>query len=65
MGDEIKLRLTSPPVDGKANQQLVQVLAKIFAVSRSSVSILSGEKGRNKRIRITQPAKLPDGIEPA
>ncbi len=65
LGDAIKLRLTSPPVDGKANQQLITVLAKQFGVAKSAIVIVSGEKGRDKRVCIRQPAKLPQGIMPA
>ena len=64
LGDRIKLRLTAPPVDGKANKHLSALLADIFGVSRSHVTIVSGESGRNKRILIQQPAKLPDCITP-
>jgi hypothetical protein len=62
IGDEIKLRLTSAPVDGKANAQLIAYLAKTFGVAKSGISIISGEKGKNKRVRIQQPAKLPQGL---
>ena len=62
LGDRIKLRITAPPVDGKANKHLSTLLADIFGVSRAHVSIVSGETGRNKRILIQQPAKLPDCI---
>jgi uncharacterized protein len=62
LGDRIKLRITAPPVDGKANKHLSALLADIFGVSRAHVSILSGETGRNKRILIEQPVKLPDCI---
>lgn len=62
MGEEIKLRLTSAPVDGAANQQLISYLAKTFAVAKSAVSIIGGEKGRNKRVKIVQPRRLPAAI---
>jgi uncharacterized protein len=62
LDDRIKIRITAPPVDGKANKHLSLMLADIFGVSRAHVSILSGETGRNKRILIEQPVKLPDCI---
>jgi uncharacterized protein (TIGR00251 family) len=62
LDDRIKIRITAPPVDGKANRQLSILLADIFGVSRAQVSILSGETGRNKRILIERPVKLPDCI---
>jgi uncharacterized protein len=62
LGERIKLRVTAPPVDGKANKHMVDFLAGLFGVSRTQVSILSGETGRNKRILIQQPVKLPDCV---
>lgn len=51
-GDRLKIRITAPPVDGKANEHLQAFLAKTFRVSKSQVELLSGETGRDKRIRI-------------
>ncbi len=59
----IKIRITAPPVDGKANKHLIAFLAKQFKVAKSGVVILSGESGRNKRIRIIQPKQLPATIQ--
>ena len=61
-GDRIKLRITAPPVDGKANRHLIAVLAKTFRVAKKDISIISGETGRNKRIKIRCPAHLPEII---
>ena len=52
MGDAIKLAITAPPVDGKANLAVIEYLADLFRVAKSSVVILSGETGRNKLIAI-------------
>jgi uncharacterized protein (TIGR00251 family) len=52
MGDAVKLAITAPPVDGKANQAVVEFLAELFDVGKSSIVIVSGETGRNKRIAI-------------
>jgi uncharacterized protein (TIGR00251 family) len=46
------VRLAAPPVDGAANDALIEFLASAFAVRRSAVRILSGEKGRRKRVAI-------------
>lgn len=51
-GDALKLALTAPPVDGKANQAVIEFFADLFAISRSSVTIASGETSRNKVIRV-------------
>ena len=52
IGDTLKLSLTTPPVDGRANEACIEFFAKLFQVSRSSVTIAAGEKSRNKVVRI-------------
>lgn len=52
LGDALKVALTAPPVDGKANEACVAFFAELLEVPRSSVSIVAGESSRNKRIRI-------------
>ena len=51
-GDAIVVRLAAPPVEGAANDALIEYLARVFDRPRRDVSILSGEKSRDKRIRI-------------
>lgn len=51
-GEGLKLRLTAPPVDGKANRHLIQYLAKCLGVPKSAVVIEAGDTGRDKRVRI-------------
>jgi len=46
------VHLKSPPVDGKANEELIKLLAKKFAVPKSSISIKSGTTSRQKLIEI-------------
>jgi len=53
VGDALKLALTAPPVDGKANQAVTEFFADLFAISRSSVTIASGETSRTKVIRVS------------
>jgi uncharacterized protein len=48
----IKLRISAPPVDGKANKECVRVLANFLGIKRSQVTILSGNKSRTKKIAI-------------
>lgn len=48
----IKIRLTSPPVEGKANKALVEFLADVLEVPRSRIEIVAGETGRDKLISI-------------
>lgn len=55
----LKIRLTTAPVDGKANNDLKKFLGKLFGVAPSRIQLLSGETHRNKRLRIPAPTKLP------
>ena len=67
-GDEaLKVRITAPPVDGKANTHLVRFLAKAFGVPRSRVTLLGGDSSRTKHLRIDSPTTLPtvSGVTPA
>lgn len=52
IGDALKVALTAPPVEGKANEACVDFFAKLLKVPRSSVTIASGLNGRNKVIRV-------------
>jgi uncharacterized protein (TIGR00251 family) len=52
-GDAVLVRLQSPPVDGAANCELVEVMAKALQVPKRAVSIVAGDRSRLKRIRIT------------
>ncbi|HLT05762.1 MAG TPA: DUF167 domain-containing protein [Pseudomonas sp.] len=61
-GDRLKIRLTAPPVEGKANAHLLAFLAKAFGVPKSQVSLESGELNRQKRVRIARPRRLPEGL---
>ena len=61
-GDQIKIRITAPPVDGKANQHLTRFLAKSFGVSKSQVVIETGELNRSKILRICSPRKIPANL---
>jgi len=51
-GDALKIALTAPPVEGKANDACVTFLAEFLDVSRSSITIAAGETSRNKLIRV-------------
>ncbi|MCX7124713.1 MAG: DUF167 domain-containing protein [Gammaproteobacteria bacterium] len=51
-GDCIKIKVQSPPVDGKANEALINFLAKVLSISKSSITIKSGQKSRFKTICI-------------
>ena len=59
-----RVRITAPPVDGQANAHLREFLADLFGVAKSQVTLLAGETGRDKRLRIAAPKRLPPGIRP-
>ena len=46
--DRIKIRISAPPADGKANTHLIKFLANIFKVPKSNISIKNGETGRKR-----------------
>jgi len=52
VGDALKVSLTTPPVEGRANEACVEFFAKLLKVPRSSVTIASGLSSRNKVIRV-------------
>jgi uncharacterized protein (TIGR00251 family) len=52
LGDALKLSLTTPPVEGRANEACIEFFANLLNVTRSSVSIASGQSSRNKVIRV-------------
>ena len=63
MTDEyIKLRVTAPPIDGKANAHIISFLAKQFDVKKSNVTIKTGATAKNKQIVVHEPKQLPDFI---
>jgi uncharacterized protein (TIGR00251 family) len=52
LGDTLKLSLTAPPIDGKANEACIEFFARLLKVARSSVTIASGQSSRRKVIRV-------------
>lgn len=52
MGDALKISLTAPALEGRANQACIEFFAKLLKVPRSSVTIASGQTNRNKVIRV-------------
>ncbi len=62
-GDELKIAITAPPIDGKANAHLSKYLAKQFKVAKGLISIEKGELGRHKQVRVHSPVQIPQEIE--
>ncbi len=52
VGDALKLALTAPPIDGRANEAVIAFFAEFLNVPRSSVTIAAGQSSRNKVIRV-------------
>jgi len=52
LGDALKLALTAPPIEGRANEACIEFFANLLKVPRSSVTIACGTSNRNKVIRV-------------
>ena len=57
-GGGLKVYVTAPPEDGRANEAVIEILAEVLGVKRRQVEIVSGETNRNKVVRVT-------GLSPA
>ena len=60
--DGIKVKVTAPPIEGRANESLIRFLAKEFGISPSCIEIIKGHHSREKTLRIsaTLLVGLPD-----
>lgn len=63
--DRLKIRITAPPVDGKANAHLLRYLTAEFGVARRDITLLTGKTGRDKRVAIRAPSKIPPALREA
>jgi uncharacterized protein (TIGR00251 family) len=63
LDDVLKLEVKAPPLEGKANAELVAFLAKSFGVTKKAVVIESGARARTKRVKIQSPNKLPEELQ--
>ena len=52
LGDALKVSLTAPAIEGRANDACIEFFAKLLKVPRSSVTIASGQSSRNKVVRV-------------
>ena len=57
--DAVKLAITAPPVDGKANAHVIKLLAGWFDVTKSQVELQRGELSRHKQLLIRNPGQIP------
>ena len=53
LGNALKISLTAPPIEGKANEACIEFFANLFKVPRASVTIAAGQSSRSKVIRVT------------
>jgi uncharacterized protein (TIGR00251 family) len=56
-GDALKVRVTAPPVEGRANKAVKKLLAEKFGLSPSQIEIIAGERSREKLLRISGISK--------
>jgi uncharacterized protein (TIGR00251 family) len=56
-GESLKVKISSPPVDGAANREIKKFFSKIFNLNKSKVEILHGEKSKNKKILLKDITK--------
>ncbi len=61
-GSAIKICLTAPPVDGKANTHLLRFIAQAFKIKPTQVALLRGESSRHKTIAISAPGISPEAL---
>lgn len=61
-GEELKISITAPPVDGAANAHLMKYLGKAFKVPKSAIQLEKGELNRHKQVFIPTPKVIPDAV---
>lgn len=61
-GDALKIRLSAPPIEGRANEALLKFIAKLFDVPLRQVELKSGEQSRHKVILVKRSLIEPDSI---
>jgi uncharacterized protein len=61
-GDALKIRLAAPPVEGRANEALLEFIAEIFKVPQRNVTLKQGAQSRHKRVEILHSAIRPETL---
>ena len=56
-GNQLKVEISAPPDKGRANKELIGLIAKEFDIKRSDVTIIKGEKSRNKTLELSGDAE--------
>ena len=65
MGARLRIRLSAPPVDGRANVALVEFVADTCGLARSRVTLERGQAGRDKVLRLRGLAEVPPALQRA
>lgn len=63
IGERLKVRITAAPVEGQANDHLINFLARQFGTPRARITLVQGSKGKTKVLRIQTPAKTPPQLD--
>ncbi len=61
-GDTLRIRVAAPAHDGKANAELQRFVAKLFGVKRSAVTVVRGERSRDKVLHVAGVSSPPHGV---
>ncbi|MFC1892128.1 DUF167 domain-containing protein [Thermodesulfobacteriota bacterium] len=56
--DVYRIKVTSPPIDGKANKALINILSKQLGIAKGNIEIISGRTSKNKRVRVKGLTKV-------
>lgn len=59
VNDCLKVRIAAPPVQGRANEHLIDFIARQFDTPRTRINLVQGHKGKTKVLRLRTPAKIP------
>ena len=58
-GERLRLRIAAPATEGRANAEVARFVASLFGVRRSAVSLVRGERSRDKTLRVVGPTSPP------
>lgn len=61
-GDALKIRLAAPPVEGRANEVLLEFIAELFQVPQRNVSLRQGAQSRHKRVEVHASKVNPETL---
>jgi uncharacterized protein (TIGR00251 family) len=61
-GDALKIRLASPPIEGRANEALLRFIAELFAVPLRNIELLRGAQSRHKIVKVTGSKVSPENL---